>query len=110
MLVLNRGTQVSMYILAFGISGCEKNSLIIDNENVSSITVVSVNNADTFVVKNAAQITQIIKCLNHSNQEFVKFIPNYQLQIKYKDEVLPVSINGSSISMRNGKKYGGGLI
>ena len=91
------------------LSGCSKNDLNFDKAKVLSIKIISANthgiSEDTTIINDRVKINAIITCINSNHKEPVKFIPKYKLYLNYENSIVPIVINGSSVSVGEGTKY-----
>src|SRR5690606_14016132 len=102
------------FLIFLGLLGCS-NMVKVPESGVQSITVHEYKfvrdtktDADSFVISNSGQIRKLLRLINSSRKELVKFFPSHQLRIQYRDTIRTVvisndlcKIDGVSYRMRN---------
>jgi len=72
------------------------------NDKVESITIFAIPNERREILaiiadKNTA--ADIVKSINNSHREPIKFFPDYELEINYNGEIKGVSVRGKNINI-----------
>ena len=79
------------------------------NENIRDIQIYAINSQgiirDSTLLEDKKEINYLVKMLNKNRKEQLKFKPNYNLKINYKDSSIRIASNGNSISVFGGYKY-----
>jgi hypothetical protein len=99
-----------LYIfLIISVVGClHKSDIQINTKEIQCIAIYKLNKQKRYLIKNIKDTTlihKIITCINTSQLEVVKFIPNYILVLYKKDGTIEIAINESYLSMNKGIKY-----
>jgi hypothetical protein len=99
-----------LYILLFifCLISCSER-LKFSNENIRDINIYAINPLgiirDSTLLEDKKEINYLVKMLNKNRKEQLKFKPNYNLKINYKDSSIRIASNGNSISVFGGYKY-----